>query len=283
MFFAFLLLWVDWDSETFPGHLLPTPTFQSPSNKNASLTPTNSGCRAAIGRLSQGPERQDWTLRIFRNIFSPVLAFANICFKSMLVKRLLLFFPAVWDMHTHTHTKMRKHFSYSFLLKHQVILYFKCHSISLMSTFLQFQSYLLFEQVFCCCFFFFITHVRLRMLEDINIWLRRMINLYSLLNSWRQFGWIDWKQRGQSDIKRKIFSHTFFQCLWLFHPLLGFELQHVNKAMKILLIIAGTFHRYSEISLLIHCGQRETHNVSTSNSTSCSSLLSLMLTQFFFF
>lgn len=99
--FAFLLLWVDWDSATFPGHLLPTPTLQSSSNRSF-FTPKTSSCCAVIGCPGQGPEREGWALRIFRNIFFSVLAFANICFQSTLVKRLLLFLSAVWVIHTHT-------------------------------------------------------------------------------------------------------------------------------------------------------------------------------------
>lgn len=43
-----------------------------------------------------------------------------------------------------------------------------------------------------------------------------------------------------------------------------FQLQQVNKRQKILLIIAGTFHRCSGISTMSHCSQRETHSVSSS-------------------
>lgn len=56
--FTFLLLWVGLDSETFPGHLLLTPTFESQANKNAYFTPKISRCRALIGCPGQGPERQ---------------------------------------------------------------------------------------------------------------------------------------------------------------------------------------------------------------------------------
>lgn len=58
---------------------------------------------------------------------------------------------------------------------------------------------------------------------------------------------------------------TFLTCLLsLFHSsdfpvwsLPDFQLQQVNKRQKILLIIAGTFRRYSEISTLNHSAQRE--------------------------
>lgn len=58
---------------------------------------------------------------------------------------------------------------------------------------------------------------------------------------------------------------TFLTCLLsLFHSsdfpvwsLPDFQLQQVNKRQKILLIIAGTFRRYSEISMLNHSAQRE--------------------------
>ena len=56
--FTFLLLWVGLDSETFPGHLLLTPTFESQANQNASFTPKISQCCAVIGCPGQGPERQ---------------------------------------------------------------------------------------------------------------------------------------------------------------------------------------------------------------------------------
>lgn len=96
----------------------------------------------------------------------------------------------------------------------------------------------------------------------------------------------DLEQSGQRLVKRKIFSqgHTLkhplnisstsshpshekkgvnfpkcqFSYLLTFPlPQLGLscvvlQLQQVNKLQKILLIIAGTFHRYSEISMLIH-------------------------------
>lgn len=83
--FTFLLLWVDLDSKTFPGHLLLTPTFESQANKKAYFTPKISRCWALIGCPGQGPEKRGWALRIFRKIFSPVLASANICFQSKLV------------------------------------------------------------------------------------------------------------------------------------------------------------------------------------------------------
>lgn len=113
---AFLLLWLHWDSATFPGHLLPTPTFESPSNGSNSFTPKTSGCSALIGCPGQGPEREGWALRIFRNIFLSVLAFDNICFQSTLVKRPLLFLLAVWVTYTHTYT--RQPFFYSLLVQY---------------------------------------------------------------------------------------------------------------------------------------------------------------------
>ncbi len=65
------------------------------------------------------------------------------------------------------------------------------------------------------------------------------------------------------------FFHSFIHCPPVWSLLLrDFQLQQVNKLQKTLLIIAGTFHRYSEISTVIHCSQRETHNVSNSYSSS---------------
>lgn len=52
--------------------------------------------------------------------------------------------------------------------------------------------------------------------------------------------------------------------VWSLRLLRDFQLQQVNKLQKTLLIIAGTFHRYSEISMMIHCSQGETHIVSSS-------------------
>lgn len=110
----------------------------------------------------------------------------------------------------------------------------------------------------------------------------------------------DWEQSKQRLVKPKIFSQThgptarprkaphptrfmrkkgsasqsatFLTCLLAHFRSSGlpvwlppdFQLQQVNKLLTVLLIIAGTFHRYSEISLLIHCRQTETLHISSS-------------------
>lgn len=106
MFLLFFFFYrVDWDSATFPGHLLPTPTFEWPSNERASSIPYTSGCCVVIGCSGQCPEREAWALRIFRNIF---LLSVGLCCQHLLPiniseKPVSFSLCCLGNTHTHTH------------------------------------------------------------------------------------------------------------------------------------------------------------------------------------
>lgn len=66
--------------------------------------------------------------------------------------------------------------------------------------------------------------------------------------------WVNFPKMPLFSLSLLSFFHSSDFPVW---SLADFQLQQVNKRQKILLIIAGTFRRYSEISMLNHSARRE--------------------------
>lgn len=64
-------------STPFPGHLLPAPTVGLSTNRGAPVALQMGRWCPAIGRQRQGPESEDWGLRIFRNLPTSPMAFSG--------------------------------------------------------------------------------------------------------------------------------------------------------------------------------------------------------------
>ncbi len=64
-------------STPFPGHLLPAPTVCLSTNRGAPVALQMGRWCPAIGRQRQGPESEDWGLRIFRNLPTSPMAFSG--------------------------------------------------------------------------------------------------------------------------------------------------------------------------------------------------------------